>query len=241
MRILPGRTQHDPVHDQNDSGSLPSLSLNLSKPPLFLSVPLSLAEMSLITSVSASNLLHFRTGSSLFLQPHHLFSKPHLSLSSRPVTASAAPSYPIPPADDPLEDPEDRFQQIHRQGARKLQEEDSKKHQSAFLSAIADLEDAPRDCVNSAQEDFGDDLSGEIDKAIALKTRELVKQGLLKPNSKKEKMLEVEGEINLFHSTGVVESVSLFKLSTECRFFNGLKNWRQKRWSTWRRFKNCMV
>lgn len=122
--------------------------------------------------------------------------------------AAAAQSYPSPADDDPPEAPEDsvhgvsKFQQIHRQAARarKVQEEDFKKHQSTFLSAIADVEDAPDNYANSAQEDSGDDLFGEIDKAIALKRREFVKQGLLKPNSKKEKVEVAEGEISLFLS-----------------------------------------
>lgn len=59
------------------------------------------------------------------------------------------------------------------------------------------MEDAPDGYGNAAQEDSGDDLFGEIDKAIALKRRELVKQGLLKPNPKKEKVQEIEGGINL--------------------------------------------
>nr|GMD99885.1 UDP-N-acetylmuramoyl-L-alanyl-D-glutamate--2,6-diaminopimelate ligase MurE homolog, chloroplastic [Ipomoea batatas] len=80
-----------------------------------------------------------------------------------------------------------RFQQIHRQAsrARKQQEEQAKKDQSIFLNAIADVEDAPDDTLAADHESSGDDFFGEIDKAIALKRKEFVKQGLLKPNPKK--------------------------------------------------------
>lgn len=106
--------------------------------------------------------------------------------------------YPDPADDDPPEAPEDsghgvsKFQQIYRQAARarKLQEEDFKKHQSTYLSAIADVEDAPENAEYLNSESSGDDLFGEIDKAIALKRKEFVKQGLLKPNPKKEKAIE---------------------------------------------------
>nr|GMD96049.1 UDP-N-acetylmuramoyl-L-alanyl-D-glutamate--2,6-diaminopimelate ligase MurE homolog, chloroplastic [Ipomoea batatas] len=101
--------------------------------------------------------------------------------------------YPTPSDDDPPEAPEDsmhgvnRFQQIHRQAsrARKQQEEQAKKDQSIFLNAIADVEDAPDDTLAADHESSGDDFFGEIDKAIALKRKEFVKQGLLKPNPKK--------------------------------------------------------
>lgn len=89
-----------------------------------------------------------------------------------------------------------RFQQIHRQAARarKQQEEQAKKEQSIFLNAIADVEDAPDDPLSADQESSGDDFFGEIDKAIALKRKEFVKQGLLKPNSKKVPRREPELE-----------------------------------------------
>ncbi|KAK3434342.1 UDP-N-acetylmuramoyl-L-alanyl-D-glutamate--2,6-diaminopimelate ligase MurE homolog, chloroplastic [Eucalyptus grandis] len=109
-------------------------------------------------------------------------------------------SYPDPADDDPPEAPEDaehgvsKFQQIHRQAsrARRIEEDDFKKHRSTYLAAIADVEDAPEDGGDApgggqSAGDAGDDLFGEIDKAIALKRREFVKQGLLKPNSKKGK------------------------------------------------------
>ncbi|XP_038875795.1 UDP-N-acetylmuramoyl-L-alanyl-D-glutamate--2,6-diaminopimelate ligase MurE homolog, chloroplastic isoform X2 [Benincasa hispida] len=106
--------------------------------------------------------------------------------------------YPDPADDEPPEAPEDsghgvsKFQQIYRQAARarKLQEEDFKKHQSTYLSAIADVEDAPENAEYLNSESSGDDLFGEIDKAIALKRKEFVKQGLLKANPKKEKAVE---------------------------------------------------
>ncbi|KAK4787131.1 hypothetical protein SAY86_010964 [Trapa natans] len=154
--------------------------------------------------LSVHNFIYFSKGSLFSFKSQRLFPKPHShlyphSLSLRPVSA-AAKSYPSPADDDPPEAPEDsvhgvsKFQQIHRQAARarKVQEEDFKKNQSTFLSAIADVEDAPDNYDNVAQEDSGDDLFGEIDKAIAMKRREFVRQGLLKPNSKKEKVEEVE-------------------------------------------------
>ncbi|WOG81251.1 hypothetical protein DCAR_0100396 [Daucus carota subsp. sativus] len=103
--------------------------------------------------------------------------------------------YPTPSDNDPPEAAEDathgvnKYTQISRQAsrARKIADEEYKKDQSIFLNAIADVEDAP-DNPNLAEEnDSGDDLFGEIDKAIALKRKEFVKQGLLKPNPKKEK------------------------------------------------------
>ncbi|KAJ4955237.1 hypothetical protein NE237_012020 [Protea cynaroides] len=103
--------------------------------------------------------------------------------------------YPTPADDDPPEAPEDsghgvsKFQQIQRQAARarKLQEEQFKKDQSIFLSALAEEEDAPDNPESINVDGSGDDLFGEIDRAIALKRKEFVKQGLLKPNPKKEK------------------------------------------------------
>lgn len=113
---------------------------------------------------------------------------------------SAGSFDPNPADDDPPEAPEDsghglfKFQQIERQAARarKREEEQFKKDQSVFLNAIADVEDAP-DNVDSIDADgAGDDLFGEIDKAIALKRKEFVKQGLLKPNPKKNSVVPEE-------------------------------------------------
>ncbi|KAA8522416.1 hypothetical protein F0562_013223 [Nyssa sinensis] len=140
--------------------------------------------------------------SSLSLKPLFLPFKPLslLSLLRRTPRTPAAIGpdgkfYPTPSDEEPPEAPEDsmhgvsKFQQIHRQAARarKLQEEQFKKDQSIFLNAIADVEDAPDNPNSETTEDSGDDLFGEIDKAIALKRKEFVKQGLLKPNPKKEK------------------------------------------------------
>ncbi|XP_027340051.1 UDP-N-acetylmuramoyl-L-alanyl-D-glutamate--2,6-diaminopimelate ligase MurE homolog, chloroplastic isoform X2 [Abrus precatorius] len=105
--------------------------------------------------------------------------------------------YPSPADDDPPEAAEDSshgfstFQQIQRQAdrARQLQEEDFKKNQSTYLAAIADVEDAPD---GEAPDDSpAEDLFGEIDKAIALKRKEFVRQGLLEPNPRKEQQLSV--------------------------------------------------
>lgn len=135
-------------------------------------------------------------------KPQFLQFKPLPSLSFlRPnhgIPTAVGPDgkfYPTPADDDPPEAPEDsghgvsKFQQIHRQAsrARKLQEEQFKKDQSIFLSAIADETDAPDNPDSISADDSGDDLFGEIDKAIALKRKEFVKQGLLKPNPKKAK------------------------------------------------------
>jgi hypothetical protein len=106
--------------------------------------------------------------------------------------------YPEPSDDDPPEADEDfehgvsRFQQIHHQAsrARKLQEDDFEKNQSTYLSAIVDVEDPAK---NTDQDDSGDNLFGDIDKAIALQRKEFVKNGLLKPNPKKEETEQVEG------------------------------------------------
>ncbi|KAL5552058.1 hypothetical protein UlMin_002234 [Ulmus minor] len=147
----------------------------------------------------------------LSLKRHQTLLKPHLPLPlvSLPNRLLGAPSaigpdgkfYPNPSDDDPPEAPEDtghgvnKFQQIERQAsrARKQQEEEYKKHQSTFLSAIADVEDAPENTSSVYSDNSGDDLFGEIDKAIALKRKEFVKQGLLEPNPKKE--LEVIEEL----------------------------------------------
>ncbi|CAJ2676568.1 unnamed protein product [Trifolium pratense] len=106
--------------------------------------------------------------------------------------------YPNPADDDPPEIPEDsahgfsKFQQIQLQAdrARKREEQDYKENQATYLAAIADVHDAPDEpsTIESAQ----DDLFGEIDKAIALKRKEFVKQGLLKPNPAKRDIEIVE-------------------------------------------------
>ncbi|GMN32068.1 hypothetical protein TIFTF001_003515 [Ficus carica] len=163
--------------------------------------------------LSSPNLLSPQTPF-LSLKPSHphTFLKPRpLSLPSRPLLPLRPPSaigpdgkfYPDPADDDPPEAPEDsghgvsKFQQIERQAARarRLQEEDFKKHQSTFLSAIADVEDPPEKTRSIYDENSTDDLFGEIDKAIALKRKEFVKQGLLKPNPKKEEVEEI-GELD---------------------------------------------
>ncbi|XP_030454179.2 UDP-N-acetylmuramoyl-L-alanyl-D-glutamate--2,6-diaminopimelate ligase MurE homolog, chloroplastic [Syzygium oleosum] len=135
-----------------------------------------------------------------------------------PPLAALAPnngggkSYPDPSGDDPPEAPEDsehgvsKFQQIHRQAsrARRIEEDDFRKHRSTFLAAIADVEDAPDDADALGA---GDDLFGEIDKAIALKRRDFVKQGLLKPNSKKDKVRgeELAGAVEELEPEEVVD------------------------------------
>ncbi|KAI4326946.1 hypothetical protein L6164_019457 [Bauhinia variegata] len=135
---------------------------------------------------------------------HHVSFRPLLHSLSTPfhfrtlgAPAAIGPDgkfYPNSADDDPPEALEDsahgvsKFQQIHRQAARarQLQEEDFKKNQSTYLAALADVEDAPENLDSLDSENSGDDLFGEIDKAIALKRKEFVKQGLLKPNPRKE-------------------------------------------------------
>ncbi|KAM5572441.1 UDP-N-acetylmuramoyl-L-alanyl-D-glutamate--2,6-diaminopimelate ligase MurE [Rosa sericea] len=154
--------------------------------------------------------------------PHFLSPQPNF-LSLKPQFASLRPSifplparpikpahaigpdgkyYPDPSDDDPPEAPEDsghgvsKFQQIQRQASRhqKLQEDDFKKHQNTMLSAIADVEDPPENPGSGTSPSSGDDLFGDIDEAIALKRKEFVKQGLLKPNPKVEAAEELEPE-----------------------------------------------
>ncbi|CAN4127358.1 unnamed protein product [Withania somnifera] len=107
--------------------------------------------------------------------------------------------FPTPSDDDPPEAPEDsmhgvnKFQQIQRQAAkaRKQQEELFKKEQSIFVNALADVEDG-------SDNDNGDDLFGEIDKAIALKRKEFEGVDELLP----EEVVDLE-EIN--ELTGLTE------------------------------------
>ncbi|KAK2984542.1 hypothetical protein RJ640_018920 [Escallonia rubra] len=130
--------------------------------------------------------------------------------------------YPTPSDVDPPEAPEDsmhgvpKFQQIHRQAARarKIEEDQFKKDQSIFLNAIADVEDAPDNPESGTNDDdSGDDLFGEIDKAIALKRKEFVKQGLLKPNPKKEAEIK-EPELEPEEEEDLEEIKELQGLST---------------------------
>ncbi|XP_061348678.1 UDP-N-acetylmuramoyl-L-alanyl-D-glutamate--2,6-diaminopimelate ligase MurE homolog, chloroplastic [Gastrolobium bilobum] len=152
--------------------------------PNFVS-PKTTTTLNSITIKSQQHLLRLRLRSTLFL-----------SSSSYPILRAIGPDgkfYPNPADDDPPEVLDDsahgfnKFQQIEIQAehARQLQEEDFKKNQSTYLAAIADVEDAPE--TPSPSFNSQDDLFGEIDKAIALKRKEFVNQGLLEPNpSKKE-------------------------------------------------------
>ncbi|XP_058201612.1 UDP-N-acetylmuramoyl-L-alanyl-D-glutamate--2,6-diaminopimelate ligase MurE homolog, chloroplastic [Rhododendron vialii] len=120
---------------------------------------------------------------------------PSLSLLKPRPPAAIGPDgtfHPYPSDEDPPEAEEDsmhgvsRFQQVARQAdrARKAQEERADKEQSIFLTAITDEEDAPDD-PDFEDEVSGDDRFADIDKAIALKRKEFVEQGLLKANPKK--------------------------------------------------------
>ncbi|XP_058732023.1 UDP-N-acetylmuramoyl-L-alanyl-D-glutamate--2,6-diaminopimelate ligase MurE homolog, chloroplastic [Vicia villosa] len=140
---------------------------------------------------------HFLLPSTPFFRP---LSYPLLPLRPPAAVRPNAKSYPNPADNDPPEVAEDtahgysKFQQIQLQAdrARLREEEDFKNNQATYLAAIADSEDAPDEpsSVESAQED----LFGDIDKAIALKRKEFVKQGLLKPNPAKEDVEEVVNE-----------------------------------------------
>ncbi|CAA3002586.1 UDP-N-acetylmuramoyl-L-alanyl-D-glutamate--2,6-diaminopimelate ligase [Olea europaea subsp. europaea] len=136
-----------------------------------------------------------------FLQHHHLCFRPPLLTTTTTTSVSAigpdGKFYPTPSDDDPPEAPEDsmhgvnKFQQIHRQAsrARKIQEEDFKKNQPVFLKALEETEDSPNALNN---DDSGDDLFGEIDKAIALKRQEFIKKGLIKPGPNGKPKAELE-------------------------------------------------
>ncbi|KAI3453721.1 hypothetical protein Pfo_010384 [Paulownia fortunei] len=129
----------------------------------------------------------------------NLVLKPPL-LSTTTAVSAIGPDgkyYPTPSDDDPPESPEDsmhgvnKFQQIERQAARarKLQEEEFKKDLPVFLKALEETEDIP---VSANNDDSGDDLFGEIDKAIALKRQEFIKKGLIRPSPNKKPEPEVE-------------------------------------------------
>ncbi|KAK6130072.1 hypothetical protein DH2020_036199 [Rehmannia glutinosa] len=129
----------------------------------------------------------------------NLLLKPPLLSTSTAISAIGPDGkyYPTPSDDDPPEAPEDsmhgvnKFQQIQRQAARarKIQEEEYKKDQPVFLKALEETEDIPASAMN---DDSGDDLFGEIDKAIALKRQEFIKKGLIKPSPKKKPEPEIE-------------------------------------------------
>ncbi|XP_057525018.1 UDP-N-acetylmuramoyl-L-alanyl-D-glutamate--2,6-diaminopimelate ligase MurE homolog, chloroplastic [Amaranthus tricolor] len=150
--------------------------------------------------VSSSLSLHSTSSSTHFPKP---ILRPFFSLIRPKPISAAGNSYPSPSSDDPPEAPEDtahgvsKFRQIQRQAsrARKLEEEDFLKNRSVFLDAIKDVEDAPDNEEYSTDvKNSGDDLFGEIDKAIAQKRKDFVKQGLLKPNPPKKSGVEVEEE-----------------------------------------------
>ncbi|KAK5777672.1 UDP-N-acetylmuramoyl-L-alanyl-D-glutamate--2,6-diaminopimelate ligase MurE homolog, chloroplastic-like [Gossypium arboreum] len=143
------------------------------------------------------------TYNSLKVHRHHRHRGVHFkhlrlpSLRRLPAIGPDGKYYPTPSDDDPPEAPEDsmhgvdKFQQIHRQAARarKLQEEDFNKHKSNYLSAIADVDEDELSKEKTGNDD-GDDLFGEIDKAIAMKRQEMVKQGLLEQAPKKAEAID---------------------------------------------------
>ncbi|GAV83871.1 Mur_ligase domain-containing protein/Mur_ligase_C domain-containing protein/Mur_ligase_M domain-containing protein [Cephalotus follicularis] len=155
--------------------------------------------MAFITSLSLPNIFCPKTHHHNHhkCNNHHFLFKTQLPLRQFRLIITAQDRgnshyYPTPSDDDPPEAPEDsghgvsKFQQVHVQAARarKLQEEDFKRNQSTYLSAIEE-EDAET-ARNVSNDDSGDDFFGEIDKAIALKRNEFIKQGLIKPKQKEE-------------------------------------------------------
>ncbi|GKB58054.1 UDP-N-acetylmuramoyl-L-alanyl-D-glutamate--2,6-diaminopimelate ligase MurE homolog, chloroplastic [Tanacetum coccineum] len=106
-------------------------------------------------------------------------------------------NYPNPSDMDPPEAPEDtmhgvsKFKQLDLRiaRARKAQEAQYAKDQNVFLKAIETVQDAPDDDKGD-----GDGLYDEIDDSIALKRKEFVKKGLLKPNPKKIQAKKEEKE-----------------------------------------------
>ncbi|KAJ8426711.1 hypothetical protein Cgig2_000338 [Carnegiea gigantea] len=153
----------------------------------FLTYPSFLSPISLSSPSSLSSSLYF---------PKPLLLRPTFSLVRSPSPPSAtAKYYPSPADDDPPEAPEDtshgvsKFLQIERQAARarKLEEENFRNNKSVFLDAIRDVKDAPDvEDSRTMSSNSGDDLFGEIDKAISQKRKEFVQQGLLPPNPPKE-------------------------------------------------------
>lgn len=140
-------------------------------------------------------------------KPHHNHHQPpllrhHLFHRSNLITFAInrnGKHYPNPADIDPPEAPEDtmhgvsKFKQLDLRiaRARKAQDAQYQKDQSIFLKAIQDVEDAPDDdqTASAAKDDDSDgDLYSEIDDSIALKRKEFVKKGLLKPNPKKDEV-----------------------------------------------------
>ncbi|RZB94745.1 Protein ALBINO OR PALE-GREEN 13 isoform B [Glycine soja] len=149
------------------------------------------------TTSSTVKLQHFRKPCTCSSTPFfRLLSYPFLHVRAPRAIGPDGKFYPSPADDDPPEADEDSshgfstFQQIQRQAerARQIEEDDYKKNQSTYLAAIADVEDAPDNAPFDSSED---DLFGEIDKALALKRKEFVSQGLLQPNPPKQDPLPV--------------------------------------------------
>lgn len=131
--------------------------------------------------------------SSRFSPIRPFFSPRRLPTSRIPAAGPGGKFRPLPSDEDPPEAPEDsshgvpRIEQFHLQvaAARRRQEEQFKKDQHLFVSALALEEDPPSPA--DAEPSSGDDPFGDIDRAISLKRLEFVKQGLLPPNPPKSK------------------------------------------------------
>ncbi|KAL5077888.1 hypothetical protein RYX36_016872 [Vicia faba] len=87
--------------------------------------------------------------------------------------------------------------------------EDFKNNQATYLAVIADADDVSDEASFMASSQ--DDLFGEIDKAIAHKRKEFVKQGLLKPNPAKEDITEVVHEELQPYQVDDVEEIERLK------------------------------
>ncbi|KAJ4831905.1 hypothetical protein Tsubulata_018114 [Turnera subulata] len=131
---------------------------------------------------------------------HHFLplTKPTLSPPHPQAIGPDGKFYPDPTDDDPPEAPEDtahgvsKYQQVllHADRARRRQEEDYKKNQSVYVNAVANSKVSP-DAGSG-----GDDLFGEIDRAIVSAKQDFVRQGLIKPKEEEEsKVQENEGEL----------------------------------------------
>ncbi|PWA53549.1 acid-amino acid ligase [Artemisia annua] len=138
---------------------------------------------------------------------HHNHHKPPITHRSFTLFATKndkknSKNYPDPSDMDPPEAPEDtmhgvsKFKQLDLRiaRARKVQEAQYAKDQNVFLKAIETVQDAPDD-DDDVVDDKGDGgLYDEIDDSIALKRKEFVKKGLLKPNPKKIQAKKEEKE-----------------------------------------------
>ncbi|CAA7390881.1 unnamed protein product [Spirodela intermedia] len=185
-------------------------------PPSFCLLPLAVPPPPSTSRLPLQIYSHVKAQLPLLLR----FRTPLLSPAAIGPDGKFHPS-PSPADEEPPEAPEDsahgvsKLQQFQRQvsRARKTQEEEYKKDQPLFLSALALEEDAPDVPDQGGPSDSGDDLFGDIDRAIALKRKEFVKQGLLKPNPPKNKKSKPQPEIEGLDELAPEEVVDLDEIS----------------------------